>query len=143
MTIVLNEPGVDGLTRVVDALRVRQDDRTPLQLHPGDLGWAWALGAERLAAAVRTWSVDGRIIAVGYLDETDQLRLTTAPDLRQDGHLARRLLADLDDPERGVLPPGKVGSKSPTVPCSARSSWRRAGFWTSRGRRCATTSPSR
>ncbi|QLH19491.1 hypothetical protein [Streptomyces sp. Rer75] len=65
MTIVLNEPGVDGLTGVVDALRVWQDDRTPLQLHPGDLGWAWALGADRLAAAVRTWSVDGRIIAVG------------------------------------------------------------------------------
>ncbi|AXE84023.1 hypothetical protein C1703_03355 [Streptomyces sp. Go-475] len=49
MTIVLNEPGVDGLPGVVDALRVWQDDRTPLQLHPGDLGWAWALGAERLA----------------------------------------------------------------------------------------------
>ncbi|MEU9250393.1 GNAT family N-acetyltransferase [Streptomyces sp. NPDC048270] len=113
MTIVLNEPGVDGLTGVVDALRVWQDDRTPLQLHPGDLGWAWALGARRLAAAVRTWSVDGRIIAVGYLDDPDLLRLTTAPDLRQDGDLARRLLADLDDPERGVLPPGKVGLEIP------------------------------
>ncbi|MFJ8133785.1 GNAT family N-acetyltransferase [Streptomyces hydrogenans] len=113
MTIVLNGPGIDGLTEVVDALRVWQDDRTPLQLHPGDLGWAWALGAERLAAAVRTWSVDGRIIAVGYLDDPDLLRLTTAPDLRQDAALARRLLADLDDPERGVLPPGKVGLEVP------------------------------
>ncbi|WP_190137915.1 GNAT family N-acetyltransferase [Streptomyces longispororuber] len=113
MTIALNEPGVDGLIGVVEALRVWQDDRTPLQLHPGDLGWAWALGAERLAAAVRTWSVDGRIIAVGYLDGPDVLRLTTAPDLRQDGDLARRLLADLDDPGRGVLPPGKVGVEIP------------------------------
>ncbi|WP_344492316.1 hypothetical protein [Streptomyces enissocaesilis] len=73
----------------------------------------WALGAERLAAAVRTWSVDGRIIAVGSLDDPDVLRLTTAPDLRQDGDPARRLLADLDDPERGVLPPGKVGLEIP------------------------------
>ncbi|MEU1017383.1 GNAT family N-acetyltransferase [Streptomyces sp. NPDC005898] len=113
MTIVLGETGVDGLSRVVDVLRGWQDDRAPLQLHPGDLGWAWALGAERLAAAVRTWSVDGRIIAVGYLDGPDVLRLTTAPDLRQDGELARRLLADLDDPARGVLPAGKVGIEVP------------------------------
>lgn len=113
MTIVLNEPDVDGLAGAVAALRAWQDDRTPLQLHPGDLGWAWALGAERLAPAVRTWSVDGRIIAVGFLDGPDVLRLTTAPDLRQDGDLARRLLADLDDPERGVLPPGKVGLEIP------------------------------
>ncbi|AZM57377.1 GNAT family N-acetyltransferase [Streptomyces sp. WAC 01529] len=113
MTIVLNEPGVDGLTGAVDALRVWQDDRTPLQLHPGDLGWAWALGAQRLAAAVRTWSVDGRIIAVGYLDAPDVLRLTTAPDLRQDEALARQMLADLNDPERGVLPPGKVSLEIP------------------------------
>ncbi|MEV3857411.1 GNAT family N-acetyltransferase [Streptomyces sp. NPDC050095] len=113
MTIVLNEPGVDGLTGAVDALRTWQDDRTPLQLHPGDLGWAWALGAERLAADVRTWTADGRIIAVGYLDGPDVLRLTTAPDLRQDEALARQLLADLDDPGRGVLPPGQVGLEIP------------------------------
>ncbi|ARX80726.1 acetyltransferase [Streptomyces alboflavus] len=113
MTIALNEPGVDGLMRAVDALCAWQDDRTPLQLHPGDLGWAWALGAERLGAAVRTWSVEGRIIAVGYLDGPDVLRLTTAPDLRQDGALARRLLADLSDPKSGVLPPGKVGLEIP------------------------------
>ncbi|MDW4901423.1 GNAT family N-acetyltransferase [Streptomyces californicus] len=113
MTIVLDEPGTDGLIGAVDALRVWQDDRTPLQLHPGDLGWAWALGAERLTAAVRTWSTDGRVIAVGYLDGPDVLRLTTAPDLRRDGDLALRLLADLDDPERGVLPAGKVSLEVP------------------------------
>ncbi|MEU5241380.1 GNAT family N-acetyltransferase [Streptomyces lydicus] len=113
MTIVLNEPGVEGLTGAVHALRAWQDDRTPLQLHPGDLGWAWALGAERLAAAVRTWSADGRIIAVGYLDAPDLLRLTTAPDVRQDEDLARQLLADLDAPERGILPSGKVGLEIP------------------------------
>ncbi|MGW6317636.1 GNAT family N-acetyltransferase [Streptomyces sp. NPDC055099] len=113
MTIVLNKPGVQGLSKVVDALRAWQDDQTPLQLHPGDLGWAWALGAERLAGAVRTWSTDGRIVAVGYLDGPDVLRLTTAPDLRADEALAWQLRTDLDDPERGVLPPGKVGLEVP------------------------------
>ncbi|MFJ4185053.1 GNAT family N-acetyltransferase [Kitasatospora sp. NPDC089509] len=113
MTIVLNEPGIAGLAGAGDALRAWQDDRTPLQLHPGDLGWAWARGAERLAAAVRTWSVDGRIVAVGFLDAPDLLRLTTAPELRQDEDLARRLRADLDAPERGVLPPGRVGLEVP------------------------------
>ncbi|MFJ2772316.1 GNAT family N-acetyltransferase [Streptomyces sp. NPDC087300] len=114
MTIVLNEPGIDGLAGAVDALRAWQDDRTPLQLHPGDLGWAWALGAERLAADVRTWSADGRVVAVGYLDGPDVLRLTTAPDLRQDEALARQLHADLDDPARGVLPAGEVGLEIPS-----------------------------
>lgn len=113
MTIVLSRPGVDELIGAVNALRSWQDDRTPLQLHPGDLGWAWALGAERLASAVRTWSTGGGIVAVGYLDGPDVLRLTTAPELRQDGGLARHLLADLNDPERGVLPPGKVSLEIP------------------------------
>ena len=114
MRIVVNEPGIDGLTGAVDALRAWQDDRTPLQLHPGDLGWGWAAGAAELAGTVRTWSADGRIVAVGYLDAPDLLRLTTAPELRQDEELARQLLADLDDPERGVLPHGKVTLELPT-----------------------------
>ncbi len=114
MTIVVNEPGVDGLTEAVDALRAWQDDRTPFQLHPGDLGWAWALGAEKVAAAVRTWSADGRIVAVGYLDGPDVLRLTTAPGLRQDEALARQLLADFSDPGRGVLPTGEASLEVPT-----------------------------
>lgn len=113
MTVVLDEPGIDRLTGTVDALRAWQDDRTPLQLHPGDLGWAWALGAERLAAAVRTWSTDGRIVAVGYLDAPELLRLTTAPALREDEDLARQLAADLNDPRRGVLPAGRVGLEIP------------------------------
>lgn len=57
--------------------------------------------------------MDGRIVAVGYLDGPDVLRLTTAPHLRQDVDLARRLMADLNDPERGVLPPGKVDLEIP------------------------------
>jgi hypothetical protein len=39
-----------------------------MQLHPGDVGWFWRFGAEATAAAARTWSRDGRILAVGLLD---------------------------------------------------------------------------
>jgi len=97
----------------VGALREWQHDRAPTQLHPGDLGWFWRHGAEATAAAVRTWSRDGRILAVGLLDEPDLLRLTMAPDARRDEELARRLVADVTEPARGVLPEGRVNIEAP------------------------------
>jgi GNAT superfamily N-acetyltransferase len=114
MTIVLSTPGVGGLGEVVGALREWQHDEAPLQLHPGDLGWFWRAGAEATAAAVRTWSRDGRILAVGLLDGPDLVRLATAPDGRQDEELARQLAVDVAEPERGVLPAGKVCVEAPT-----------------------------
>lgn len=84
-----------------------------MQLHPGDLGWFWRFGAEATAAAVRTWSRDGRMLAIGLLDGPDLLRMTIAPDARQDEELTRRLVEDIDDPERGVLPEGKVYVEAP------------------------------
>ena len=41
----------------------------PVQLHPGDLGWNWRLGAEDLAGAVRVWRRDGQILAVGLVED--------------------------------------------------------------------------
>ena len=114
MTIVLSKPGVDGLSAAVGALREWQYDEAPLQLHPGDLGWFWRAGAEATAAAVRTWSRDGRILAVGLLDAPDLVRLTTAPDAQQDEALARQLVEDMAEPERGVLPAGRVYVEAPT-----------------------------
>ncbi|GAA2496887.1 hypothetical protein GCM10010406_36610 [Streptomyces thermolineatus] len=113
MAIVLGEPGVDGLSDAVDVLREWQDDGAPMQLHPGDLGWFWRSGAEAAAAAVRTWSRDGRILAVGLLDGPGLLRLTTAPEARRDPELAQRLVEDVSDPERGVLPAGRVNIEAP------------------------------
>ncbi|MEV6330437.1 GNAT family N-acetyltransferase [Streptomyces sp. NPDC051909] len=113
MAISLNTPGVDGLGSAVNALREWQDDGAPMQLHPGDLGWFWQSGAEATAAAVRTWSRGGRILAVGLLDGPGLLRMTMAPDALQDGELARRLVADVTEPERGVLPEGKVNIEAP------------------------------
>ncbi|WP_409237859.1 GNAT family N-acetyltransferase [Streptomyces sp. PA5.6] len=113
MTIELNVPGVDGLTEAVGVLREWQHEGAPTQLHPGDVGWFWRAGAEATAAAVRTWSRSGRILAVGLLDGPDLLRLTTAPDARQDEELARQLVADVTDPARGVLPEGRVNIEAP------------------------------
>ncbi|MFI6485583.1 GNAT family N-acetyltransferase [Nonomuraea sp. NPDC050663] len=113
MPIVLRTPGTDGLGQVVAALREWQVNGAPLQLHPGDLGWFWRFGAEATAAAVRTWSRDGRILAAGLLDGATLLRLAIAPGYQQDEELARHLVADVIEPERGVLPAGKVNIEAP------------------------------
>ncbi|MGW0061855.1 GNAT family N-acetyltransferase [Streptosporangium sandarakinum] len=113
MTIVLGEPEVDGLGEVVDVLREWQHDGAPIQLHPGDLGWFWRFGAEATAAAVRTWSRDGRILAVGLLDGPGLLRLAFAPDAQRDEELARRLVEDVTEPERGVLSAVKADIEAP------------------------------
>lgn len=114
MTVVLGVPGVDGLSEAVGVLREWQDDEAPMQLHPGDLGWFWRFGAEATAAAVRTWSRGGRILAVGLLDGPQLLRLATSLEARRDEELARQLVADVTEPERGVLPEGKVAVEAPT-----------------------------
>ncbi len=113
MAIVLGKPGVDGLSEAVGVLREWQHDGAPWQLHPGDLGWFHRFGTEATAAAVRTWSRDGRILAVGLLDGPGLVRLTIAPDARRDEELARRLVEDLTEPERGVLGEGRVAVESP------------------------------
>jgi len=89
-------------------LREWQYDGAPVQLHPGDLGWYWRFGAEATAAAVRTWSRDGQSLAVGLLDGPGLLRLAIAPDAQHDEELARQMVADVTQPERGVLPQGTV-----------------------------------
>ncbi|MGY0021001.1 GNAT family N-acetyltransferase [Streptomyces sp. YJ-C3] len=114
MSIAMSEPGVDGLGEIVGVLREWQHDRAPMHLHPGDLGWFWRFGAQATAAAVRTWSRGGRIVAVGLLDEPELLRLTMAPDARRDEELARRLVDDVSAPERGVLKERKGYVDAPT-----------------------------
>lgn len=113
MAIIVEEPGVERLGEVVDALRQWQHDEAPMQLHPGDLGWYWQFGADATAAAVRTWRRDGQIVAVGLLDQPNLLRLTTAPDDEKSDELAQRLVVDLSDPQRGALPAGAVAVEAP------------------------------
>jgi ribosomal protein S18 acetylase RimI-like enzyme len=113
VAIVLGKPGVDELSEAVGALREWQRDGSPVQLHPGDLGWFWRFGAQATAAAVRTWGRDGQILAVGMLDDAALLRLAIAPEAQQDEELARRLVDDLTAQERGVLPDGEAYLEAP------------------------------
>src|SRR4051794_32290024 len=112
-TVLLDKPGVAGLSEALGVLREWQYDRAPMQLHPGDLGWFWRFGAEATAAAVRTWSRDGQILAVGLLDGPTLLRLTIAADAQRDEELAQQLVDDVTQPERGVLIEGKVYVEAP------------------------------
>ncbi|ACZ87499.1 hypothetical protein Aros01_06771 [Streptosporangium roseum] len=110
---MLGEPGADGLREVAGVLREWQYDGAPMHLHPGDLGWFWRFGAEATAAAVRTWSRDGQILAVGLLDGPGLLRLTIAPEAQREEELAQQLVEDVTEPERGVLPEGKANIEAP------------------------------
>lgn len=113
VAIELSTPGVDRLGDVVRALRDWQSDASPMQLHPGDLGWYWRFGAEATAAAVRTWSRYGRLLAVGFLDGPEVLRMTVAPDVYGEEELAHQVVSDLSELERGVLPAGAVSVEAP------------------------------
>ncbi|WP_350277587.1 GNAT family N-acetyltransferase [Kribbella sp. HUAS MG21] len=113
MTIVLSTPAADGMHAALAALREWQHDGAPMQLHPGDIGWNYRFGTPETAAVVRTWSRDGRILAVGMLDSPTLVRMTVAPDAFQDEELARRLVDDFSLPERGVLPAGAVSIEAP------------------------------
>jgi ribosomal protein S18 acetylase RimI-like enzyme len=113
VAIELEVPTVDDLGAVVGALRRWQHDDAPFQLHPGDVGWFWRFGAPATAAALRTWSRDGRILAAGLLDGDELLRLAIDPDAQRDAELARQLVDDVTEPARGVLPVGKVSLEGP------------------------------
>lgn len=108
MAIVLERPGVDTLGQVLSAHRRWQRDDASMQLHPGDLGWQWRFGADALVACVRTWSRDGELLALGYLDEPTVLRLAIAPEAQRDEELAHRLADDIAGPERRVLAEGRA-----------------------------------
>lgn len=107
MTTTLATPRPEDLPAVVATLATWQRDGLPVQLHPGDLGWAWQIGAAALAPRVRTWHDGvGRLAVVGFLDGEGLVRLGLDPGRDDDEALASAVAADLVDPGRGVLPDG-------------------------------------
>jgi GNAT superfamily N-acetyltransferase len=113
VAIELSTPDVGQLGDVVRALRDWQRDASPMQLHPGDLGWYWQFGAEATAAAVRTWSRGGQLLAIGLLDGPAVLRMTVAPQVWREEELAYQVLGDVSEPQRGILPAGKAAIETP------------------------------
>ncbi len=131
--VVLSTPGADGLGEVVRALRAWQYEGAPMQLHPGDLGWHWRFGPEATAASTRTWSRDGRILAVGLVD-SDSVRLAVAPDARNDEPLAQTMSRDVTQPERAGFASGNGGIEArwggPFEVRLARDGWGPGEPWT-------------
>jgi len=113
MATTLEDPGTTDLDEALTVLRSWQDDRTPLQLHPGDVAWRERVGLGAAAAALRVWRREGRILALGMLDAPDLLRLAVDPEAFQDEELARRVVADLADEACGVLPAGEAYLETP------------------------------
>jgi len=111
MTIRLDTP--EDAAPALAALRDWQREGLPVQLHPGDVGWYFRFGADETAAALRTWSRGGTILAVALLDGPGLARIATDPEARRDDELAARLADDLTDPARGVLPEGGADVEAP------------------------------
>ena len=114
VAITMRQPRIDELDGTIGALREWQHDEAPLQLHPGDVGWFWRFGAAATAAALRIWSRNREILAVGLLDGVDLLRLTTAPAHARDEGLSHQLVEDVIGPACGVLPAGRAYVEAPT-----------------------------
>lgn len=96
------------LGEVIDAVASWQQDRTPVQLHPGDLGWNSSFGAQALADELRVWRRDGQILAAGMVDDSSGLiRMAVAPSVSDEQQFASQLLESLSNPDRGVLPVGR------------------------------------
>jgi ribosomal protein S18 acetylase RimI-like enzyme len=104
--VVVAEPG--ELDEVVEAVAAWQHDGGPVQLHPGDLGWNSSLGADALAGSLRVWRGAGEVRVVGLVEDKGLVRMGLAPGVDGDAAIAERLVADLSDPARGVLPGGSV-----------------------------------
>lgn len=105
MAITLESGTVDVLTEVDDVVANWQMEGSPVQVHPGDLGWNSVLGATVAAESLRIWRRGGVTFAVGMIDHADGLlRLAISPEVDEDEDFAQHIMADLTDPSRGVLP---------------------------------------
>ena len=118
MTATMSTPTVDDLPGIIDAVSSWQREGAPMQVHPGDLGWYERFGTEALARALRVWtwgraqsrdqarSRSEQIAAVGFLDETELIRMAMDPELFDDDELASDIADDLVSRLDDLLPAG-------------------------------------
>ncbi|RNL77742.1 GNAT family N-acetyltransferase [Nocardioides marmorisolisilvae] len=128
MAITLETATPGSLDEVVEAVALWQHDGGGVQVHPGDLGWNWSFGADRLAQDVRFWRRDGEIVAAGMVDDESRLiRMSLSEAVGEDEEFAQRLHDDLVA-DAGVLP-GGVSSVEARYGPAFRDLLRRTG-WT-------------
>ena len=128
MSITLQRATPASLDEVTEAVATWQQDGGPVQLHPGDLGWHWRLGAEELAGAVRVWRRHGQILAVGVVDDSGLIRMAIAPSADRDDAFADQLLADLSEPGRRGELPADTGVVEARFGAAFRSRLRESGW---------------
>lgn len=107
MSVTLLQPTPTDLPRVIDVVASWQRDGAPVQVHPGDLGWYQRFGAEALAAALRVWVRDEEAVAVGFLDESNLIRMAIAPIAGDDVDVAQHIADDFTGALDRVLAPGR------------------------------------
>lgn len=98
--VAMRGVGVALLPETVERLAGWQRDQGSVPLHPGDIGWNWRFGGSETAAALRTWSRRGEVLAIGFVDSPGLVRLAVAPAHQDDEELARQMVCDLSEPER-------------------------------------------
>lgn len=134
MGIFVRVPHVSGLDDIVETLASWQRDSTLVQLHPGDLGWAWRHGASAVAGALRVWSDDDVVVAIGFLDGPTVFRMTVAPDRWVDEHAALRVLEDLSAADHALFGNGVLSVEIPVTTkvheVLASAGWRAGEAWT-------------
>lgn len=138
MTISMATPTVTELGNVLHALREWQQDDSPFQLHPGDIGWFWRAGAAQTAAALRTWRRDGQLVAIGLLDGPEVLRVAIMPTAMHDRELALAIAEDVSEPARGVLTDTEANVETAlgtlVHDVLVDAGWTRGELWTPLGR---------
>lgn len=104
--ITMRVPSVEDVSSIIDVVASWQRDGLPLQVHPGDLGWYQRFGGDALASALRVWSRAGEVVAVGFLDESELIRMAVAPTIADDVTVATRITDDFVSALDQALPPG-------------------------------------
>ena len=99
-------PSAEDLSNIIDAVASWQREGLPVQVHPGDLGWYQRFGEDALASALRVWTHDGKTAAVGFLDESELIRMALSPDHAANATLAEAVVTDLGTSLSDLLPPG-------------------------------------
>lgn len=146
MEMTIETPSVTDLPDIIDAVASWQHDDQPIQVHPGDLGWYQRFGAEALASALRVWTQNGETVAIGFLDESELIRMAVSPAHAHDQTIAEAVVTDLVGALSEFLPAGKGVVECRFGPALrhtlAEAGWIPDEPWTQLRRDLTTASPS-